>query len=140
MQDNKIKISWKQFYADIANLYEQVKDLGVDKILCVTKGGLIPTFYLAKWLEINFIQTACISSYVDEAQQELEVIQAPKIFNGDYLIVDDLVDTGSTMLELKKRYPKTKIATLYRKEYSPFPDFYVKTYPDKWLVFPWDEI
>ena len=56
------------------------------------------------------------------------------------LIVDDLVDTGSTALVVREMLPKAHFATVYAKPAGkPQVDTYVtEVSQDTWILFPWD--
>ncbi|MGL4208306.1 MAG: phosphoribosyltransferase family protein, partial [Candidatus Adiutrix sp.] len=59
--------------------------------------------------------------------------------NGD-LIVDDLVDTGSTAQVVRELLPKAHLATVYAKPAGrPMVDTFVtEVSQDTWILFPWD--
>ena len=61
------------------------------------------------------------------------------------LIVDDICDTGESLLHYMKNSssfdkPFWYIATMYYKdnELGVKPDFYMHNKEDKWIVFPWE--
>lgn len=56
------------------------------------------------------------------------------------LIIDDVIDSGDTMLSVRKkiRNAKSDIAVLFRKPWTKVkPDYYLRE-TDKWIVFPWE--
>ena len=57
-----------------------------------------------------------------------------------WLIVDDLVDTGSTARVVRERLPKALFATIYAKPAGrPLVDtFITEVSQDTWILFPWD--
>ena len=56
------------------------------------------------------------------------------------LIIDDLVDTGSTARIVRKMLPEAYFATVYAKPAGkPLVDAYVtEVSQDTWILFPWD--
>jgi len=56
------------------------------------------------------------------------------------LIIDDLVDTGKTAAEVRRRYPKAHFATIYAKPAGlEYVDSYVEEVTQNtWIRFPWD--
>lgn len=48
------------------------------------------------------------------------------------LVVDDLVDSGKTLL----RYPLSDCAVVYKKPHSPEPMYYYKDIGSEWVTFP----
>ena len=57
-----------------------------------------------------------------------------------FLIIDDLVDTGSTARTVRDMLPKAYFATVYAKPTGkPLVDAYVmEVSQDTWILFPWD--
>ena len=61
--------------------------------------------------------------------------------NGEgWLIIDDLVDTGSTARSVREMLPKAHFATVYAKPAGrPLVDtFITEVSQDTWILFPWD--
>ena len=58
-----------------------------------------------------------------------------------WLIIDDLVDSGTTFRQLRKMLPKAHFATVYVKpKGSTLVDTTVIPIDQEmWLVFPWDD-
>jgi xanthine phosphoribosyltransferase len=57
-----------------------------------------------------------------------------------WLIVDDLVDTGTTARAVREMLPKAHFATVYAKPSGrPVVDTYItEVSQDTWILFPWD--
>ena len=57
-----------------------------------------------------------------------------------WLLVDDLVDTGTTAKKAREILPKSHFATVYAKpQGKPTTDNFVSEVPqDVWVFFPWD--
>lgn len=116
-----------------------------DLILTITKWWLIPTYYVADYLNIKVIEVLNINSYIDTKKEKL--IDKTK-FNKDFsdkrvLLIDDLVDSWKTIQYIKERYTfkDLKIATLYHKEWSLiYPNFcYLYNLPkNKWIEFEYE--
>ena len=61
--------------------------------------------------------------------------------DGDnWLIVDDLVDTGETIKALRPILPKAHYATVYAKPAGrdQVDTFITEVSQDTWIYFPWD--
>ena len=56
------------------------------------------------------------------------------------VLVDDIVDSGHTMKQMKDLHPSFLTAALYYKAASILkPTYYIETIkPETWLVFPWE--
>ena len=109
-------------------------------IVAITRGGLVPAAIVARELEIRLIDTVCIASYDDRDRGELTVLKTAPGDGEDWLIVDDLVDTGTTAQAVRDLLPKAHFATVYAKPAGrPQVDTYItEVSQDTWILFPWD--
>ena len=136
-------VSWEELHRNSKALAWRLVDKGpFAGIIAVTRGGMVPAAIVARELEIRFIETACLISYHDKRQGDLEVLKEATM-SGDgenWLIIDDLVDTGETGKMLKKMLPKAHFATVYAKPLGrPVVDtFITEVSQDTWIFFPWD--
>ena len=135
--------SWSELHRDCRLLAQKLLTQGSWKgIVAVTRGGMIPAAIIARELDIRLIDTFCIASYDDQQQSELTVLKDPVITSdgGGYLIIDDLVDTGKTLVAVRKALPQAHIGTLYVKPAGqPLVDTFVQAYSQEtWIRFPWD--
>ena len=59
----------------------------------------------------------------------------------DYIIIDDIVDTGETLKKYKEQ-PECRnsyFVTIHEHEHSSVkPDYSVLYKEDKWIVYPWE--
>lgn len=121
-----------------------------DLLIGLSRGGLQPVGLLAgeKQLNLRNVATIALTSYDGSKQGDIDVVMPLHL--EDYkkytsiLIVDDLVDSGKTMLFIKKllenALPEStiKVAVLYYKPTSKIkPDYFVEETED-WVVFPWE--
>lgn len=136
-------ISWEQIQRDVRALAVTLLDHPPFKgIIAVTRGGLVPTQIIARELDIHLIETLCVVSY-DWQQQSDAGCCVLKGVDGDgegWLVVDDLVDTGKTALEVRRLLPRAYFACVYAKPAGkPRVDVYSREIPqDTWVLFPWD--
>lgn len=146
MEDQKLLITWEEFVHDIKELAAKIDRSKITKIVAITKGGLIPAYYLAKLLGIQYTETLCISSYdKDDKKQKPAVVPFSKEpdFRKGWLIVDDLQDSGDTMKLAKSYFPNAQTACLYIKPSASFRsdyfvDYSLKIIGHEWVVFPWE--
>ncbi|MBU1341945.1 MAG: xanthine phosphoribosyltransferase [Proteobacteria bacterium] len=135
-------ISWEQLHRDAKALSWRLHD--VEKtwkgIVAITRGGLVPAAVIARELEIRYIDTVCITSYDWKEQGEANILKKIDDSGEGLLIIDDLVDTGSTARVVRKMLPKAYFATVYAKPAGkPLVDAYVtEVSQDTWILFPWD--
>ena len=84
--------------------------------------------------------TICISTYDWKEQGEPKILKNMDGSGEGLLIIDDLVDTGSTARIVRKMLPNAYFATVYAKPAGkPLVDAYVtEVSQDTWILFPWD--
>lgn len=125
---NKLFLSWKWVDDQIENLAQIIEDSVSEfkYISGIPRGGLIPGAYLSHRLGLKYIPF--------NSALELPLSQKKEV-----LVVDDICDTGNTVLDASEK--GFQIATLSLRYSSPFiPEFYsVKITNDDWLVFPWEK-
>lgn len=141
---NKIYLSWEDVHAGVRLLAAKIKDSGrsYDRIIAVSRGGLLPAGILAYELNIRNCGAVCISSYDGDcmrADSEVELADAPQNIDAGTLIVDDLADSGRTFRILRRLYPQASYAAVYSKAKGrDTVDYCAAEMPDDWIVFPWD--
>ena len=141
-------VSWDEFHRDSRALVWKLAELPQSKqkswkgLVAVTRGGMVPAAIVARELEIRLIETVCIASYDDKAQGGLEVLKGLEVIGDgeDWLIVDDLVDSGATAATIRDMAPKAHMAIVYAKPQGrPLSDTFVtEVSQDTWILFPWD--
>lgn len=111
-------------------------------IIAVSRGGLVPAAILARELSIRYVDTVCISSYDHDHQREQLILKQAETENDGegFLVVDDLVDSGSTAETIRRLYPKATFVTLFAKpQGKALVDHYVVDIEqDTWIEQPWD--
>jgi len=134
-------ISWEQLHRDSKALAWRLVDMNTWKgIVAITRGGLVPASIIARELEIRLVDTVCVSSYDFKKMGESKILKSVDIDDKDWLLVDDLVDTGRTARIVRDMLPKAHFATVYAKpEGRPLVDTYItEVSQDTWILFPWD--
>jgi xanthine phosphoribosyltransferase len=143
-------VSWDQFHRDSRALAWRLHEAGpFAAIVCITRGGLVPAAIVARELDLRLIETVCVSSYdANRQRRELKVIKdvarsVVQVGGGGgkgVLIVDDLVDTGTTARIVREILPQAHFATVYAKPLGrPLVDtFITEVSQDTWIYFPWD--
>ncbi len=141
------KYGYEEFYVDVQKMSKEIKkDYEPDAIIAIARGGVALGHFLAELLENRHLYT--INSIHYEQDHKLDTID---IFNvpdlskvNKILITDDIVDSGETMIEVKrvlhKMYPHLtiKVATVfYRERALMIPDFTARK-ATEWVNFFWD--
>lgn len=137
-------INWSEFHQHTKELCKKIKASGeYNKIVAISRGGLIPAGIIAYELNIRNNEAINFSSYDDhyERRSDEEIEISGHVGNVDEktLIVDDLSDSGRTFQILREVYPSARFVTVYAKEKgAPMVDIHAVDLPDDWIVFPWD--
>ncbi|MBS0186259.1 MAG: xanthine phosphoribosyltransferase [Proteobacteria bacterium] len=137
----KYYITWEAFHKDALALAHKLPPLPWKGLVAITRGGLIPAGILARELNITLIETVCLSSYDDVTDQQtsLTVLKNLPLQSGkNWLVVDDLIDTGATVEIVRKMLPGAHFASLYGKHHGKhLIDTFVREI-NAWIVFPWE--
>ena len=134
-------ISWEQLHRNSKALAWRLVDMKPWKgIVAITRGGLVPASIIARELEIRLVDTVCVSSYDFKEMGESKILKSVDIDDNDWLLIDDLVDTGRTAGIVRDMLPRAHFATVYAKpEGRPLVDtFITEVSQDTWILFPWD--
>ncbi len=136
-------VTWDQLHRDARALAWRLMTLRPLKgIVAVTRGGLIPAAIIARELDVRFIESVSIVTY-DEEEKGQPYVSKPPAAAGDgegFLIVDDLVDTGTTGRVVRGLLPKAHFACVYAKPAGKeiVDSFVTEVSQDTWILFPWD--
>ncbi len=111
-------------------------------IVAVARGGMIPAVMIARELGIHIVDTVCISTYSDDHKKHNP--QIFKLNSGDgtgCIVVDDLVDSGTTFETVRRFMPNAHYAAIYAKPQGrPHADsFMMEISQDTWITFPWEK-
>lgn len=140
----KFCISWQEFHSDTKQLVEKIKAAGTfNRIVAVSRGGLIPAGIIAYELNIRNCETINMSSYEADGTRrpddKIELRANLDNIDSQTLIIDDLSDTGRTYKILRGLFPQAKFVTVYSKAAGVSEvDIYARLMPDQWIEFPWD--
>ena len=137
-------VSWQELHRDAKALAWRLHGLRPwTGIVAITRGGLVPAAIVARELDVRVIDTISIRTYDHQSAGKAQLLK-PSTLGGDdnsgLLIVDDLVDTGTTGRVVRDLLPGAHFATVYAKPAGkPLVDSYVtEVSQDTWIMFPWD--
>ena len=143
MAERYYTVTWDQLHRDAKALAWRLMEGGpFQGIVAVSRGGLIPAAIIARELDTRLVESVCVVTYDDEKRGEPQVTKPP-VAAGDgtgFLIIDDLVDSGTTARVVRKLLPKAHFACIYAKPQGrEAVDSYVtEVSQDTWILFPWD--
>ena len=139
--DKTYPVSWDQLHRDSKALaWRLVAQRPWQGIVAIARGGLVPAAIVARELEIRLIDTICVASYDDRQRGDVRILKEAGDGGANWLIIDDLVDTGQTAKAVRERLPEAHFATVYAKPAGrPMVDtFITEVSQDTWILFPWD--
>ncbi|WP_373032619.1 phosphoribosyltransferase [Sulfurovum sp.] len=137
---------YEDFLADTKDLTDKI-DWKFDSIIAIARGGMSLAQLLGEYYDIREVYSINTIGYEDTTKLgSVKVFNIPELYEAkNVLIVDDIVDSGDTLVEvlkvLRQMYPTVifKTASLfYKKSAKIAPDWYVQE-ADKWIGFFWTE-
>jgi hypothetical protein len=148
-------VSWEEIVEWSRGLARKIKESGYRPtvIIAVARGGYVPARLLADFLNVTNMLSIQSQHWTEAAKAaEKAILKFPykvDLSEHDALLVDDIVDTGDTLLLareyiLKNWKPRTlKIATLqWISAVAKFkPDYYYIEVKDwAWFQYPWTRL
>ena len=149
MATRYLTVSWEAFHRDALALAERLSKHGPWRgIVAISRGGLVPAAILARALNIRVVETVSVVAYDplstgDEQALGEPAVTKPPSMAGDgegFLIVDDLVDTGTTARMVRALLPRARFACVYAKPAGRAlaDDVLAEVSQDTWIVLPWE--
>ena len=135
---------YEDFLADTKDLTEKI-DWKFDSIIAIARGGLSLGHLLGEHFDLREVYSINTIGYEDTVKLEsVKVFNIPALSEAkNVLIVDDIVDSGDTLIEvlkvLHKAYPTVNFKTaslFYKKSARIAPDWHVQE-TDQWIEFFW---
>ena len=142
----KIYYPYEEYKQDLKILISKI-DQPFDAILGIARGGLSMAQMLGEYYDLRTVYAINTIGYDDtEKKASVEVFNIPDLHLAkQVLIVDDIVDSGDTLIEILKvlneKYPHVTFLTaslFYKKTAKMIPTWYVKE-PKGWVNFFWSE-
>jgi len=149
MATQYLTVSWEEFHRDANLLAARLAQKGSwHGIVAISRGGLVPATIIARALNIRVVETVSVVAYDQLSKGEEEVLGEPYVtklpdFAGDgegFLIIDDLVDSGSTAKVVRALLPKAHFACVYAKPAGRglADDVLTEVSQDTWIILPWE--
>lgn len=118
----KVNVIWEEIEDYINRLNDLYKDKNITGVYGIPRGGLIFAVLLSHKMNIPLLQAPIENC----------------------IIIDDICDTGESLLHYYKnssgdKINKYHITTMYYKENGLVkPEYYLYEKKDKWIVYPWE--
>lgn len=146
---NKTFLDWAHIEALVDALVERLPR-DYEAMLVVARGGMVPGCLISEKMDIRNILVAAVMSYMapDETLERPIFLEFPDdilLAGKRVLVVDDVWDSGKTVMAIKERLTavgsRYDVATLHykpgRSRFPDRPDYYAEA-TDDWIVYPWD--
>ncbi len=149
-----LRISWMEAVKLCYKLAEAVASSGYEPevVVAVLRGGAVPALIISDYLGVEDFYAVRVKHWGIAARKYAEpvVIQAPPrsaVEGRKVLVVDEVVDTGLTLMKVIKELEKDKpacirSAVLHVKPSSKLiPDYYAEKLSTwKWIFYPWSVV
>jgi xanthine phosphoribosyltransferase len=142
----KFYYAYEEFREDLKELTQKI-DETFDVIMPISRGGLCMGQMLGEFYNIREVYAINTIGYDDTQKlDQIKVFNLPFLReNQKVLIVDDIVDSGDTLVQvlkvLKAKYPNTIFETasiFYKPTAIIKPTWWIKE-PKGWIDFFWSE-
>ena len=138
----QVFLSYHDIHADCIELAKIIKKkYKPEKLILISRGGLIPGSIIANYLGIQDIDVIALKTYQNRKRSsDIKIFKRIKSLK-KLVVIDDLVDSGETAKIVKEMMPNSKFVVLYAKTSGKKQaDFHLYDFKDKdWLVFPWEQ-
>ena len=153
-QKMKVKlVKWEDVVCWCKELAKKIRDSGFkpDVVVAIARGGFAPARLLCDYLDVVDLLSIKVEHWIETGKHKEEAtIKYP--FNYDFsgkrvLIVDDIADTGKSIIVAKKhiqevcRPSELRVATMQLIPSTSLivPDYYVDEVKEwTWYMYPWN--
>ena len=109
----KLYVTWEDIDILVYKLYKKLKDENIDKVVGISRGGLIPGIMLSHYLDAGF-EPLEWQTRDGEFQDKIKANGFNKNLKGT-IFVDDICDSALTIKQIKEIIPKSRWAVLHQK-------------------------
>ena len=136
---NKYSFTYTDHLVALANI--NIDETLYKGILCPLRGG----FYISDFVSRKYnlpIYYMDIKSYKDDLRGATQIIKADSLYEGNYLICDDIYDTGKTVEAIKQYYYNCTfdVYCLVSKQGTKDIKYDIKVPEDEWVEFWWEKV
>jgi xanthine phosphoribosyltransferase len=112
----QVFLSYHDIHTDCIELAKIIKKkFKPEKLILISRGGLIPGSIIANYLGIQDIDVIAMKTYSNRKRtNKIEIFKRIKS-QKKLVVIDDLVDSGETAKIVKSMMPNSKFVTLYAK-------------------------
>lgn len=135
-RDDKLFVDWADIDAFCLEMAHEGSRLGIEKVIGVSRGGLIPGVIISHLMGVPFDSITWQTRDGDNRDTK----KVLNFNNPKYMIVDDMVDSGKTMIDLMCLAPDAVKAVIFNKKEDVLLDIVGQELYNvsEWVVFPWE--
>ena len=136
--DDKLIIKWELFDMMVADIADRYEEEGIKRIVGLSRGGLPIGVSLSNKMGIPFIPLEW-QTRDGKVKDVNKLLMIKGVFDpSEVLFVDDICDSGLTIIQIKEYVPNSRWATLVNKipDAVEFETLLVED--ERWVVFPWE--
>ena len=138
----QVFLCYHDIHTDCIKLAKIIKKkFNPEKLILISRGGLIPGSIIANYLGIQDIDVIALKTYTKRKRaSDIKIFKRIKSLK-KLVVIDDLVDSGETAKIVKEMMPNSKFVVLYAKTSGKKQaDLHLYDFKDSdWLVFPWEQ-
>jgi len=138
MMNEFIHVTWNDIDELLDIVHEKIES-PIDKIVGISRGGLIPGVMLSHRLGAGF-EPLEWQTRDGHFKDTIKANNFNKNLNGT-LFVDDICDSGKTITQIKEIIPDSRWAVLHQKADLELDFVGQRLYNEnRWLIYPWEKI
>jgi hypoxanthine phosphoribosyltransferase len=138
MMNEFIHVTWNDIDELLDIVHEKI-ETPIDKIVGISRGGLIPGVMLSHRLGAGF-EPLEWQTRDGHFKDTIKANNFNKNLNGT-LFVDDICDSGKTITQIKEIIPDSRWAVLHQKADLELDFVGQRLYNEnRWLIYPWEKI
>lgn len=143
-------LRWSDVERLVDQLVAQIPMEAYDVLLVITRGGMVPACLISEKTGMRNILVAAVMFYTREGETLdrptfLQFPPDPFLRDQRVLVVDDVWDSGRTVMAVKQRVEQAggvpAVAVMHYKPSRSVvpgrPDYFAET-TDEWVVYPWE--
>ena len=134
----KTYVTWEEINELVFKLYKELKDKDIDKVVGISRGGLIPGVMLSHWLGAGF-EPLEWQTRDGDFKDTRKANDFNKNLKGT-IFVDDICDSALTIKQIKEIIPNSRWAVLHQKAdiELDFVGERLHNNDTNWIVYPWE--
>ena len=144
--------SWEEIYENIKEIAKKIKKdrYKTDIVFALSRGGFVPARVICDLMIIKDLVSIKVDHWgitaTKDGKAHLRYLINADLSGKKVLIVDDITDTGESMIVAKEFVEKLNpkeirtVAIFHIKTSKFIPDYYSKEIDWIWVIWPWNRV